>query len=852
LTLSVTTPKRIEDAPEGRVEDKRLLTGRGRFVDDLKLEGQAYMGLVRSPYAHAKINSIDFSKARSSPDFIDSLTGEDLLKEGVQPLSQNPWPFQKRAKRYHLAVGKARFAGEPVAAILVRNKNSIEDLIELVEVDYESLPAVTTIEQSKRGKAMIYEDWGDNISLTSEVKKGDAEKAIASAAFVIHAKEGIARQVAAPIEPHAVLVAYDTKQDVYEVWATVQSVHGTRDKLSSELKKPKEKFHVRVMDMGGGFGSKGAQSYPEAPLACIFSKRTGLPVKWTATRSEEFLESAAGRDEYCDITLACDESGRIVAIKASVECDSGVTGSQAHMPTMTIETMPGPYRIPNQDITVAAYVTNKMPLGPVRGAGGPEGCYFIERAVDVLAKKVGLDPIEFRRRNVLRKTGPAEGEADFGLLLDALVKSSDYEALSRWRSDLYSKFRQQGPSNSSLIAGLGVSVTGSDESDEEDEEEWSGGSSGGSGGAGAESKPWQTGGSSGGGAGERWAGQPSGEAKAARPAGGPEKTGLWQNSGELAEKRTLPGASEETLGFMSETARVTLDKNGKVKVYTGSSPHGQGEETTFAQLASEELGVPLENVTVVWGDTTLIPKGIGTYGSRSAATGGSAVVDASRKLKAQLLARASEALAVDANSLEMRGGGFVSASRPDAVLATLIDVLVKQGTDEVSSSSVFTLNGMSYSSGVHLCALTLDVELGKVKVVKYVVVEDCGRMINKTIVEGQLHGGVLHGVGGALFERLAYDEEGNLLSSTFMDYNIATALDSPDVLVFHETTPSTVTLDGAKGVGESGTNGSYAAVINALNDALSQLGTGKELSMVPATPDAIFRTLNASAAKVAD
>jgi len=838
MTMSVTTPKQREDAPEGRVEDRRLLTGKGRYVDDLKLEGQAYMGMVRSPYAHAKINSIDFSKARESPDFIASLTGEDLLKEGVQPLSQNPWPFQKRAKRYHLAVGKARFAGEPVAAILVRDKNSVEDLIDLVEVDYDSLPVVTTIEESKQNKAIIYEDWGNNASLTSEVKKGDAEKAIASAAFVIHAREGIARQGAAPIEPHAVLVEYDSKQDSYDVWATVQSVHGTRDKLASELKKPKEKFHVRVMDMGGGFGSKGAQSYPEAPLACIFARRTGLPVKWTATRSEEFLEAASGRDEYCDITLACDKNGRIVAVKASVECDLGVTGSQAHMPTMTIETMPGPYRIPNQDITVAAYVTNKMPIGPVRGAGGPEGCYFIERAVDLLARRAGLDPLEFRRRNVSRREGPAEGEADFRLLLDTLVKSSHYEELSRWRSDLHSKFAQQGPSHSSLIGGLGVSVTGSDESEDEEEgEDWSGASSGG-GGADGGSKPWQPGGGSSGGAGERWAGQTPGGSGAA-----------WQSSGDSPERRTWPGASEETLGFMSETARVTLDKEGKVTVYTGSSPHGQGEETTFAQLASEELGVPLKDVTVVWGDTTLIPRGIGTFGSRSAATGGSAVIDASRKLKAQLVVRASEALGVDAKSLDMRGGGFVRASQPDAVLATLNDVLVKQRADEVSASSVFTLSGLSYSSGVHLCALTLDVELGKVKIVKYFVVEDCGRMINKAIVEGQLHGGVLHAVGGALFERLAYDEEGNLLSSTFMDYNIPTALDSPEVQVFHETTPSTVTLDGAKGVGESGTNGAYAAVINALNDALSQLGTGAEVNMVPATPDAVFRALNAKRAK---
>ena len=833
-----------EVAPEGRVEDRRLLTGKGRYVDDLKLEGQAYMGMVRSPYAHAKIKSIDFSNVRSSPDFIASLTGEDLLKERVQPVSQSPWPFQKRVKRYHLAVGKVRFAGEPVAAILARTKNSLEDLIEQVEVEYEPLPVVTTIEESKKGKAIIYEELGNNVSLTSEVKKGDAEKAITSAAYVIHAKEGIARQVAAPIEPHAVLVAYDRKQDKYDVWATVQTVHGTRDKLASELKIPKEKFHVQVMDVGGGFGSKGAQSYPEAPLACIFSKRTGLPVKWTATRSEEFLEAAAGRDEYCDVTLACDENGRIVAVKASVECDSGVTGTQAHMPSMTIESMLGPYGIPNQDLKVAAYITNKMPLGPVRGAGGPEGCYFIERAVDVLAKKIGLDPIEFRRRNVPGGSRSAGGSAasqreNYALLLDTLVESSHYEELLRWRNDMASKFKEQGPTHSSLIGGLGVAVTGSDESEEEEEEEdWSGG-----GGAGSGSESWKAGGASGGGAGGNWPGQQSGEPKAQDKTDESGGAGAGQKAAEASGERKWPVAREETLGFMSETARVALNKNGKIAVYTGSSPHGQGEETTFAQLASEELGVPLYAVTVVWGDTVLIPRGVGTYGSRSATTGGSAVVEASRKLKSQLLVKASEALGVDPKSLAIRDGVFVDNSNPNAVLATFSDVLERLHTDEVSASSVFTLTESSYSSGVQLCALTLDVELGKVKIVKYVVVEDCGTMINKTIVEGQLHGGVMHGVGGALFERLAYDDEGNLLSSTFMDYNIPEAPDSPDVEVFHKVTPSTATLDGVKGVGESGTNAAYAAVMNAVNDALSQVGAGLELNMAPATPDSIFSAL---------
>ena len=790
--------------PKGRVEDPRLLTGRGRFVDDLKFEGQAYMGIVRSPYAHARIRSISFSKARASPDFIAGLTGEDLIKQGVTQNSQNEWPPQKPAKRYHLAVGMVRFTGEPVAAILVRRKNSVEDLVEQVEVDYDPLPVVTTIEESKKGKTLVYEDWSDNLSQSSNAKWGRAEKAIASAPYVIRAKEGIARQESAPIEPRATLVRYRREDDVYEVYATVQTVHGLREQLASELRIPEGKFHVKVMDMGGGFGSKGSESYPEPLLACLYSRQTGLPVKWTATRTEELLEAASGRDEYCDITLACDKDGKIVALKANVECDVGVTGTQNHMSQLSMWTMLGPYRIPNVDLRLSVYATNKMPIGPVRGAGAPEGCYFIERAMSIMAEKIGIDPLELRRRNLAAKRGKgASGEEDYIRLIDDLIKHSRYEELLKWKKGVNSRFKEQGPSHSNLVAGLGVSLRGGggfgrDEEDSESER------------SSARSREWSS----------------------------EEDAEEWQQGGS--------DESSEELDFTSEYARVALEKNGKVTVYTGSSPHGQGEETTFAQLASEELGVPLDKIAVVWGDSVLVPVGIGTFGSRSAATGGSAVVDASRKLKAKLLAKASEITGTELRALAIRDGRLVDTEQPGAKLPTLAQILEKLGPGEISAESRFRLASMDYSSGVHLCALTLDVELGKAKIVKYVVVEDCGRMINKTIVEGQLHGGVIHAVGGALFEKLAYDDQGNLLTSTLMDYSIPTSLDSPNIEVFHEVTPSTITLNGAKGVGESGTNAGYAAVMNALNDALSNVRPGAQVNVAPATPESIFAALNQS------
>jgi carbon-monoxide dehydrogenase large subunit len=809
--------------PEGRVEDPRLLTGRGRYVDDLRLDGQAYMGIVRSPFAHARIKDIDLSKVRSSPDFIAALTGEDLIKEGVTTVTQNQWPPQKPAERYHLAVGKVRFTGEPVAAILVRRKNSLEDLIELIEVDYEPLPVVTTIEESKKGTTLIYEDWGDNVSQNSDEKWGNPDEAIASAPHIIRAREGIARQEAAPIEPHSTLVRYRKDEDVFEVYATVQSVHGLRERLASELHMPQDKFHVKVMDMGGGFGSKGAQSYPEPLLACLFSRMTGLPIKWTATRTEEFLEAASGRDEYCDITLACDGDGKLVALKANLECDVGVTGTQNHMSQMSMWTMLGPYRIPNVDIHMAAYATNKMPLGPVRGAGAPEGCYFIERAISIMARKMGIDPLELRKHNL-----PAgkPGKKPNVRLIDDLISRSHYEELLKWKNEVNSRYKRTGPSHSNLVAGLGVSFGGrSDFGDDEDEDNgWGGEESPGTG-----RGVWSQQGDR-----EQWQ-----QGSQDLPGWDSEKgTGGSSGWGESASD-----TRGTELDFQSEYARVTLDRNGRVTVYTGSSPHGQGIETTFAQLASEELGVPLDQVSVVWGDSVLVPSGIGTFGSRSAVTGGNAVVDATRKLRAGLLAKVSELTGTEAKVLAIRNGRLLSTSQPSAELPTIAEVLERLGLVELSAESVYKAGSMSYSSGVHLCALTLDVDLGKAKIVRYVVVEDCGRMINTKVVEGQLHGGVVHAIGGALLEKIGYDDQGNLLTSTLMDYCIPTALDAPDIEIFHEVTPSADTLNGAKGVGESGTIVGYAAVMNALNDALSNVRPEAQVNLAPATPESIFAAI---------
>ncbi|MGI0086182.1 MAG: xanthine dehydrogenase family protein molybdopterin-binding subunit, partial [Nitrososphaerales archaeon] len=353
--------------------------------------------------------------------------------------------------------------------------------------------------ESKRDKTLLYEDWDSNIAFTQEAKRGDAEHEIASASHVVKTRVGIARQSGTPIEPRAVLVSYDEVNDVYDIYATVQSAQRLQGYLASELQLPKGKFHVRVMDVGGGFGTKGAQSYPEYALACIFSKDAGVSVKWTSTRTEDLLETASGRDEYCNIVLACDHNGKILALKADLESDAGVSGTLSIMAGISLKLIPGSYRIPNLDLKATAYVTNKGPLGPVRGAGRPEACFFIERAVDLMARKISIDPIEFRRRNaILPGEFPYDNGAgftydggNFPLLLDMLVKSSDYSDLIESRSSAYGKFRQGEAS----VTGIGVCLE-----------------------------------------------------------------------------------VEDTGAQLNETARIVFEKSGSVKVFTGSSPHGQGLE----------------------------------------------------------------------------------------------------------------------------------------------------------------------------------------------------------------------------------------------------------------------------------
>jgi len=735
------------------------MTGAGKYVDDVKFENQAYLGIVRSPYAHAKIKKIDFSKAEQSPDFIASLTGEEFMKFNVSPLVQ--FPMQKPANRYHLPADKALYVGDAVAVLLAKSRYAAEDLIDDVEVEYEELPPITTIEEAKRNNPLIFEHWKENVALRTESKKGDADAAIRSAAHVVRERMGVKRQAATPIEPRAVVAKYNAETEIFEVYATVQSANRLQTYLSQELKMPKERFHVIVKDVGGGFGAKGAQSNPENALACLLSRMTGLPVKWVSTRTEDLLETAPGRDEYCDIELACDDYGKFMALRVNLETDVGISGTLSVMAGLTLRLIQGAYKIPNLDLKATVYVTNKAASGPVRGAGRPEACFFIERAVDILAKELKIDPMELRRKNIIlpeefpydKRAGFIYDSANYPLLLDTIEKSGEYRKMIEWRK----KFNHESiEKNSNFVAGLGICT-------------------------------------------------------------------------EI----------EDTGSQFTETARLVMDARGNFVLYTGSSPHGQGLETTLAQLVSQELEIPLEKVRVVYGDTDLIPLGMGTFGSRSAAAGGSAAVEVARKLKAQFLEDAK----IRGDKIQFTSNNNAENSSEDSM--TIGEFLARLGVSEISSSTEFRMSAPTFASGAHLCALVLDRESGKIEIKRYVVVDDAGRVINKAIVDGQIHGGVVHGIGGAIYEELVFDSEGHLLTSSFMDYLIPSSMESPDIEVYHIETPSKITLNGARGVGESGTIAAYPAVFNALNDALSTIG-GSELNFAPATLEVVHSLISKS------
>ena len=741
-----------------RVEDARLLTGRGQFVDDLAFPGMLHCALVRSPHAHARIASIEAAGALL-PGVVAVLTGKDMAGDGVGPMSAG-WalPGMVELPRWALARGTVRHVGEPVAAVFAETKALAEDAAGEVQVEYQALSPVED-ERCFR--------W----------TRGDAaavEAAFAAASRVVEIELVNNRLCGAAIEPRGIVAAADT------LYVGTQAPHHIRRYVCAELGLAESELRLVSPDVGGGFGYKG-KHYPEETLLVWAARRLRRPVKWIAGRGESFLSDTQARDHRTRASLALDAEARFIGLRVKTRADLGayVSSFGAAIPgPIYTALLAGLYRTPAVFVEVEGFFSHTVPTDAYRGAGRPEACYVLERLADKAARELGLERAEIRRRNFIPASampyktpvGPTYDCGDFPRIFQRALAAADHDGFAIRRNEA----RQRG-----RLRGLGLAC--------------------------------------------------------------------YVESSGVAPSR-LAGMMGARVGFY-ESAQVRVAGDGSVTLALGTHNHGQGHATTFAQIVGARLGVPIECIRVIEGDTAAVPVGTGTFGSRSIAVGGSALHKAAGKVLEKGKHIAAHLLEAAAADIEFAGGRFSVAGTDRAVsfneVARAANVAhrlpletLEPGLDE---SAFYDPPNFAFSNGAHVCELEVDPETGEVELASYHAVDDIGTVINPLIVEGQLHGGLAQGIGQALHERTVY-EEGQLLSASFMDYALPRADELPSfVSETDESQPCTHNPLGAKGCGESGAIGAPAAVVSALLDALAPLGVS-DIEM-PATPYRVWRAI---------
>lgn len=723
-----------------RREDLPLITGRGRFTDDVALPGMLHAFVVRSPVAHARITGIDADAAREAPGVAAVFVAADLDQAGVGALpGAENLPPGSRSPRYPvLAAEKVLWTGQPVALVVAQTPALAADAAELVDVSYDELPAVTDpVEAAAPGAPVLHE--GDNVALTRRIRSGDPDGAFAAAAHVVAQRMVSQRIAPVALEPRGV-VAWTGEDGRLEVRLPTQRPHGARAWLAKILGLPAERVHVDAGDVGGGFGAKGPL-YPDQVAVIAAARSLGRPVKWIETRSESFLATTHGRDQVADLELAVAADGTFTALRGTVHASFGAymtPNAPGSLLGRLGPMLPQGYAIRSIDVTLTGVFADTPPIGPYRGAGRPEAAYFTERLADLAAAETGMDPALVRRRNFVRHTdfpyvtctGLTYESGDYEAGLDLLLDKLGYDGV---------RARQATAREAGRLLGVGLAC--------------------------------------------------------------------FVEPGGITPR--APGPD----GRVGDQATVTVSASGKVTVAVGTSAHGQGHETAFAQLAASLLGVPYEDVTVVFGDSDTAPFGYGTFGSRSAVAGGSAIYHACEEVLA-------------------------AAKRVDAPMP-LAEAAARLGGLSATASSGAPPE--TYASGAYGCVASVDPATGRVTVERLVAVDDCGVVINPLLVEGQVHGGIAQGLGQALTEHMAYDESGQPLSASLMDYAVPFAASLPPLECHSVSTPATTNPLGVKGMGESGTLGATPAIVNAVLDALRTRGV-RHLDM-PLTAEKIWTAL---------
>jgi carbon-monoxide dehydrogenase large subunit len=779
--MSATAQAPHVGRPLRRKEDPRLITGRARYVEDIALPGMLWASFVRSPEAHAKITAIDTSAAASRHGVHAVFTGEDLADlGGPLPLAWVPPGVEvNNPEHWPLARGTVNHVGDPVAVVIGEDRYAVADAAEEVAVEYERLPAVTDPEAALAGPPYVHDSLGTNKVHEWSLPGGDIDAGFAQADVVIERRIVNHRIAGAPIEPRGVLAEYRDGQGMM-LYSATQVPHFLRLFVALLLGLSEERVRVIAPEVGGGFGSK-LQVYGEEIVACWAARRLGRPVKWIETRSENLQVTHQGRDQIAHVRMGATRDGKITAWHVKILADFGAYNMLLTplIPSLGAFVMGGCYAIPNVRTDIVGVFTNKCPTDAIRGAGRPEATHMVELMIDQMAAELGIDRLELRRRNFIPKDSFPAPVAT-GVVYD----SGDYDkTLARLLELVDLEALEQEKTQlreRGIYRGVGYSTYT-----------------------------------------EICGLAPS---RVTGPAGVGVQAGLW------------------------ESALVRVHNTGAVTVYTGTSPHGQGLETAFAQIVADKLGVSPQQVEVIHGDTGTGPEGRGTYGSRSLATGGEAVAKATDKVLSKAKAIVAHELEAAPEDIEVRDGRFSVRGSPEKGM-TLAEVAgvayigaVPEGMEPGLEATTFhDPENFVFPFGAHACVVDVDAATGKVTVVRYVAVDDCGNPINPLLIDGQVHGGVVFGLGQALFERVHYDGEGQLVTGTFVDYALPTAAELPSFETDRTVTPSPVNSMGAKGVGEAGTIAASAAVTNAVIDALTPLGV--TFINMPLTPMRVWQAI---------
>jgi carbon-monoxide dehydrogenase large subunit len=779
MTAVETAPGFVGTSVKRR-EDASLLRGRGTFVDNLTLPGTVFMCVVRSPYPRARIKGVKLDAARAAEGVVGAYSGADLAEDwaGGLPCA---WPVTEDIKmppHFPLATEEARYQGDPVAVVVAESRALAKDAAELVEVDYEPLPAVADVERALAdGAPLVHDDLGTNECYVWKLDAGEVDAAIEAADVVVTRRYFQPRLIPSAMETRGVLAEVGPTGDV-TLWSATQTPHIQRFVLQLVLGIPESKIRVVAPDVGGGFGSK-IQVYGEGPMAIAIARRLGRPVKWTEERSENYVGTIHGRDVVHELTFAATKDGDITAVKSEAWCAMGaylelVTPG---IPILGAWIYSGPYEIPNYSVTFTGVFTHTTPTDAYRGAGRPEATYVLERTMDALARELGMDPIEVRRRNFVKEfphtmaSGLTIDSGDYEATLEKLLDHLDLDVIR-------SEQEQRRESGAAKQIGVGFST--------------------------------------------------------------------YNEMCGLAPSRIL-GAIRYAVGGWDATT-IRFQPLGSVQVVVGTSPHGQSHATTFAQIVADQLGVDVDDVEVIHGDTASSQLGMDTYGSRSLTVGGIAAYHASQKVIAKARTIVAHQLEVSEDDLEFESGTFSVKGSPDRSMDIKAAAFAAHAAHDLpdgmepglEETAVFDPPNFSWPAGAHAAVVEVDTETGDARLVRYVAVDDVGNPVNPQIIDGQVHGGITQGIAAALFEEGAYDEEGNLLTTTMATYLVPSAAELPSFETDRTETQADNPL-GVKGVGETGTIAAAPAVINAVVDALSHLGV-TDVGL-PATPERVWRAI---------